>query len=117
MAQRYLTFVLTIIAVELGWIGVNLASRPVSAQAAATPVIIRGVELTGTRPFLPVAIVGGYRVPAIDRAVVNVESPRPLQIEAASALPMRAVAPVFIETERPLKVESVPYAGAPRPGE
>ena len=54
----------TVIAVELAWIGVTQSARPVSAQAAATPVIIRGVELADQRAYLPVGIVGAYqRVP------------------------------------------------------
>jgi len=89
--DRYLKAILTIIAIELGWIGLSHTAIPVAAQAAATPVIIRGIELS--------------------------DSYRPLRIEAATALRVQVVTPVKVETDRPLKVESVPFTPSQRPGE
>ena len=40
--DRYVKTVLTIIALELFWIGVKDLATPVTAQAALTPVVIRG---------------------------------------------------------------------------
>jgi hypothetical protein len=77
-ADRYLKAVLTIIALELGWIALTHGAQPVIAQAAATRVVITGAEV-------------------------------PLDV--------RTVSPVKIESDRPIKVESVPYTPAQRPGE
>src|SRR5262245_22942489 len=55
LMNRYLHAVLTIIAVELGWIALNHSGVPVSAQQKATPVIITGVELPRDYSF-PVAL-------------------------------------------------------------
>src|SRR3954463_16652769 len=64
MADRYLRIVLTIIAVELGWLGVKdvvPASVAAQAQPAATRVVITGVDLPARTQFLPVAVTGGVR--------------------------------------------------------
>ena len=121
-ADRYLRIVLTVIALELGWIAVKDVAVPVSAQqqAAPTPVIIRGVDLTPGKPSsLPVTLVGST-------ATVRVASERPLQIEAPRPLPVdvpqpvriQADRPIVVETapERPLLIKTVPAVGAPRPG-
>ena len=43
--DRYTKLILTVIALELGWIAINGTGVPVLAQRSeATPVIIRGVE-------------------------------------------------------------------------
>src|SRR5262245_35093474 len=50
-ADRYIKIILTIIALELGWLALKDTAVPVSAQQqqqqrdVATPVVIRGVEL------------------------------------------------------------------------
>ena len=54
-ANRYLNTVLTIIAVELGWLAISHLGVPVSAQQAATRVVITGVELNPDES-LPVAL-------------------------------------------------------------
>jgi hypothetical protein len=126
MRDRYLKVILTIIAVELGWIALNQVTSPVGAQAAATPVVIRGIELNpglGDNPagFLPVAVVGGYR--QIPGTAVN--QLQRVQVSVPTAVDVRTIAPVKIETDRPikieadraLKVESVPYTPAQKPGE
>ena len=92
MADRYLKFVLTLIALELLWLSLNGASRPLSAQAAAMPVVITGVRLeTGDGGVLPVAV----------RGTVTIAQDGPLKIEA----------------DRPLPVETVPFTPSVRPGQ
>ena len=114
MADRYLKVILTIIALELGFIAVNQVATPASAQANGqarpaaapqlTPVVIRGVDLGGdaTRNVLPIAI-------ARSSGPVRIEADRPIKIEADR--------PIRVEAERPLKVESVPYTPSRQPGE
>lgn len=54
-ANRYLNTVLTIIAVELGWLAISHLGVPVSAQQAPTRVVITGVELNSDE-LLPVVL-------------------------------------------------------------
>ena len=54
-ANRYLNTVLTIIAVELGWLTISHVGVPVSAQQAPTRVVITGVELNSDE-LLPVVL-------------------------------------------------------------
>ena len=59
--DRYVKTVLTIIALELFWIGVKDVAPPVTAQAqpAPTPVVIRGIQLPpSSNEYLPVGVVG-----------------------------------------------------------
>jgi hypothetical protein len=53
--NRYLNVVLTVIAIELGWIGLNHVGTPVSAQQAPQPVVITGVQMPQTE-MLPVVL-------------------------------------------------------------
>ena len=73
--DRYVKIILTVIAVELLWIGLKDGATPVVAQAqrAPTPVVITGIELSGPEAgFLPVAVVGSYRrIPAASRDAVD----------------------------------------------
>ena len=79
-ADRYLKVILSIIAIELLWIGVNQTAPAVSAQGAVTPVVIRGIELTGGDGFLPVGIAGWYRsVPIGNRTALL--QPMPLSVD------------------------------------
>jgi hypothetical protein len=122
MADRYLKIVLTLIAIELGWIAVNQTMPRVQAQAqpAPTPVVIRGIDLQGAR-LLPVALVGTYRqVPPeyaqiLERPTVAVQG----VVSVNAAAPVRIITdrPIKVEADRPLKVESVPYTPAQKPGE
>ncbi len=99
--DRYVKTVLTIIALELFWIGVKDMATPVTAQAALTPVVIRGVQLpTGSNEYLPVGIVG---------QPVRIDAVRPIKIEADR--------PIKIEADRALKVENIGYTPAKNPGE
>jgi hypothetical protein len=117
MNDPYLKVILTVIALELGWIACSSATAPVSAQPQVQPqpVIITGINLPANRAFLPVGLVGAYRqIPQelqrqIERVVVNVDTQRPLRVET--------VGPVKVEADRPLLVESVKYTPGQKPGE
>jgi hypothetical protein len=123
--DRYVKVVLTVIALELFWIGIKDTAPPVSAQAqAATPVVIRGIEVGGPEAgFLPVAVVGGYRqIPsrareAVDRLTTEITADRAIRVEADRPLDVTVQGTVRVEAERPLRIESVPYTPAQRPGD
>ena len=68
--NRYRNALLTIIALELGWIALTHTGTPVSAQQAPTRVVITGVDM---RPAdtVPVAVQG----------LVKIEADRPLRIQ------------------------------------
>ena len=101
MSDRYLRIVLTVIALELFWIGVKDFATPVTAQAALTPVVIRSIQLPpGSQEYLPVGVVG---------QPVRVDTVRPVKIEADR--------PIKIEADRALKVENVGYTPSKNPGE
>jgi hypothetical protein len=108
--DRYLKIVLTIIAIQLFWIGIRDFATPVTAQQAVTPVVIRGVEMGDTDRGLPVIVAGA-------RAPLPVETRGTVMIEAGQPITIRADRPIKIEVDQPLKVESVPYVPSPRPGE
>jgi hypothetical protein len=118
MTDRYLRIVLTVIAVELGWLAINQQAAPVAAQAQAqapapTPVIIRGIDMqymsTG-RDALPISVVSA-------RAPVKVEADRPIPIETPRPIRVEAMGAVRIFSDQVLKVENVGYTPARRPGE
>jgi hypothetical protein len=122
--DRYLRVILTLIAVELLWLGLKDQAQVVSAQAAqAAPmrVVIAGVDLDPTGGFLPVAIAGSFRqFPGAYRAVLEplqVRVSGPVPIEARTPPKIEADRPLKIESDRPLRVESVPYTPGVRPGE
>jgi hypothetical protein len=69
-ANRYRDAVLTIIALELGWIALTHTGTPVSAQQAPTRVVIAGVDMRPT-DAVPVAVQGP----------VKIEADRPLRIQ------------------------------------
>jgi len=130
MSDRYLRIVLTIIAVELGWIGVrDVVPSPVAAQAqpAATRVVITGVDLPARTQFLPVAVAGSVRgvnsPPWASPDVLRVEpGERPLRVDAGErvlrvegSVNARIVEPIKIDTSQPLDVKGVVQTSA-RPG-
>ncbi len=122
--DRYLRIVLTVIAIELAWIGVKHVAPPVSAQAAPTPVVVTGFDLRDNAAYLPVAIIGSYRqIPVAARQslqplVARVEADRPIRIESLAPLRVDVVSPVTVQTDgKPLKVESVPYTPGRTPGD
>jgi hypothetical protein len=114
MADRYTKIVLTVIAVELGWLALSQHAQPVAAQAQApTPVIIRGVDVAyrgSGRDALPIAIVES-------RDTVTVDAIRPLPVEAPRPLRVEAAGTVRITSDQVLKVENVGYTPTRRPGE
>lgn len=103
--DRYVKIILTVIAIELFWIGVRDVAPPVSAQAQAqapepapTSVIIRGIDIDGQ-----------------DVNVLPVVAGRPLRVDDSRGIAVHGT--VTVEAQRPLPVESVPYSPARRPGE
>jgi hypothetical protein len=124
--DRYVKFILTVIALELLWMGLKDTASPVAAQAqrAPTPVVITGVELSGPEAgLLPVAVVGSYRrIPAAAREAVgplttDVTAERALRVETERPLDVTVQGTVRVMAERPLRVESVPYTPSKGPGE
>jgi hypothetical protein len=120
MSDRYLRIVLTVIALELGWIAIkDTAAVEVSAQQnqAATPVVIRGIELpcqggaiNCKEELLPVAIMRANNP-------LRVTADQPLQVDARGIVRIRADQPMIVETrDRPLLIQSVPAGTAARPG-
>jgi hypothetical protein len=123
MTDRYLKIVLTVIALELGWIGINQMTPRVEAQAA-TPVIIKGIDLDmreGNTSALPIAIVGQYRqVPApltrlLDRPAVTVANT--VDVRASTPLKIEADRPIKIVADSVIRVENVGYTPGQKPGE
>src|SRR5262245_61858189 len=98
--DRYLKFILTIIAVELLWLGLKDLAPSVAAQAqpqpraqaemAPAPVIITGIRLTDDRyrDALPMAVVGNLTVGLVPQTLVRIQSDRPLKVEADQPLPV-----------------------------
>jgi hypothetical protein len=122
-ADRYLKAILTVIALELGWIALQQTGSPVSAQQAATPVVLTGIELQEQTDYMPVSILGQARsIPAplagrfrpLDTAIRNEQS---IPVSVPLPIDVRTVGTIRIDTSRPLKVENVGYTPAPRPGE
>lgn len=72
-ANRYLNVVLTVIAIELGWIGLAHIGTPVAAQQTAMPVIITGVQMPQA-DMLPV-VLRRADVP------IRIDASQPLRIQ------------------------------------
>ena len=109
--DRYTKLLLTLIVLELGWIGASNMGVRVSAQRAEpTPVVIRGVEgPPGKEVFIPVSVVGS--------TVLRVESARPLEIMARQPVKIEADQPIPVETgDEPLLIRTVSDPPAIRPG-
>jgi len=88
------------------------------------PVVIRGIEVSGPEAgFLPVAVVGGYRqIPsrardAVERLNTEISTDRALRVESERPLEVTVQGTVLVEAQRPLRVESIPYTPAQRPGD
>ena len=112
MPDRYLRIVLTVIAIELAWMGMkDVIPTAVEAQAGATRVVITGVDLPNRTQFLPVAVAGTVRGTTTPPwATLDV-----LRTDIGT-INARIVDPIRIDTTRPLDVKSVMATGAPRPG-
>jgi len=126
-ADRYLRFILTIIAVELLWLGLKGAAVPALAQQKPEPidVVITGVRI-GKQEYttLPVAVAGGIRpnsipsyreLPNLQPASVRVSDP--VQIDTRQPLGITiANQPVTVQTGvKPLAVDAI-FKTGPTPG-
>lgn len=126
--SRYLNAVLTLIAVELGFIALSHSGVPVSAQARPTqvvitgvdmqrnatlPVSVRGVDLIDRKAYLPVALYGQVDAPpeTANFQPVEMRAMTPIRVEG----PVRIEGPVRVEADPPLKVQ-IPVVTSPRPG-
>jgi hypothetical protein len=123
-ADRYLKAVLTLIALELGWIALTLSGSPVSAQQQpqqGTPVVITGIALQQSSDYLPVGVLGQVRnAPAAFQPIAaTIRNDRTNAVPVSLPLPLdvRAVGAIRIDSDRPIKVENVGYTPAQRPGE
>jgi hypothetical protein len=109
--DRYTKLILTVIALELGWIAINGTGVPLLAQRSeATPVVIRGVEgPPGKQPLIPVTVMGS--------TILRVESERPLEVISSRPLKIEADRPIPVETgNEPLLIRTVSDPPANRPG-
>jgi len=120
-ANRYLNVLLTIIAVELGWIALTHTGVPVSAQQRAQPVVITGVELPRNEP-LPVSLHGielrdrnAFVPVAVLGQVADNAGFRPLDIRSTTAIKIDTDRPLRVEADPPLKVQ-IPVVTSPVPG-
>lgn len=129
MSDRYLRIVLTVIAVELFWIGIKDLGTPAAAQAAPvaqaapaaqpappqpTRVIVTGIDLDPARMAQDPA---RRALPVYATQTVKVDSDRPLPVVGAAPFTVRTDRPLQIEAARPLPVEAVPYTPGRTPGE
>ena len=117
-SDRYLKVILTIIALELGWMALTHSATPVTAQAAPTRVVITDVEIGTNRGYLPVAVLGQMGstdrwFQPIDTTVRNERVP----VSIGQPVDVRPIGAIKIEADKPLKVENVGYTPAQRPGE
>jgi hypothetical protein len=113
----YFKMILTVIAIELGWLGAKELATPVTAQQAATPVVITGIQVNqndGTH--LPVVVLGSERqvppalTPTVQPLVTRLTMPaQPLKVEIDR--------PVKVEADKPLRVDQIRYTPGDRPGE
>jgi hypothetical protein len=123
-ADRYLKFILTVIAIELLWLGLNEAAPRVTAQQKpeATPVVITGVRIGGQEyTTIPVALtgsmrpnsIGGHReLPNLQPASIRVSDP--IQIDTRQ--PLTVAQPVTVQTgTKPLAVDAI-FKTGPAPG-
>jgi len=115
MADRYLRIVLTVIAIELAWIGLRDTSVHVSAQQneRLTPVVIRGIEI----PCDGSPNCRENSLPVRANSPIRIVADGPLPVDARGIVRIRTDQPMIVETrERPLLIQSVPAGTAPRPG-
>jgi hypothetical protein len=114
--DRYLELILTIIALELLWLGVKDTATVVAAQAAATRVVIAGIEVDtagGRLPFVPVGIAGSF--PNVPPAAAF--ALRPLTARVEGEVTVQSRRPLKVEADKPLPVLNAGYVPSPAPGE
>jgi hypothetical protein len=117
-SDRYFKGILTIIALELGWLAFAQSATPVTAQPAPTRVVITDVEIGANRGYLPVAVLGQVGSPdrrfqPLDTTIRNDR----VAVSVGQPVDVRPVGVIKIEADRPLLVENVGYKPAQRPGE
>ena len=120
--SRYLNAVLSLIAVELGFMALNHSGVPVSAQTQATrvvitgvdmqrnatlPISVRGIDLIDRKAYLPVGLYGQLDAPP------DTAGFRPIETRAMTAIKIEGA--VRVEADPPLKVQ-IPVVTSPRPG-
>ena len=123
-ADRYLKFILTVIALELLWLGLNEAAPRVGAQQKSEPmaVVITGIRVGGQEyTTLPVALtgsvrpnsIGGHReLPNLQPASIRVSDPVQLDMRQ----PLTVAQPITVQTgTRPLAVDAI-FKTGPAPG-
>lgn len=129
-ADRYLKAILTVIALELFWLGVRDAS-PVLAQPKQEPmpVVIAGVRI-GTQVYstLPVAVVGatrtatipaGRELPAVQPLGVQADIREPVAVQVGNQSLTVQVAnqPLTVQSGvQPIVVDVLPAKPSIRPG-
>jgi hypothetical protein len=121
MPDRYTKAVLTVIALELFWLGIRDVGTPVTAQSAAAPmpVVIRGVEIDKARFGDALPVYGRDPIAVVSARPLVVQADRPLPIISTAPVEIEATKPLVVETahNRPLLVQNVQATPAPRPGE
>lgn len=118
MKDRYLKIVLTVIALELGWLALTHGAQPVAAQRPQEPmpVVITGVRLTDATAYLPVGLMGQYRV----SPTASLTVPRVTVDTSQTPLRVDVPIPLMVQVEpgsKPIRTEAMPYTPAQRPGE
>ncbi len=126
--NRYLKFILTVIALELGWLVVRESAPPALAQQQPqqpAAVVITGFRIAGQDyPVLPVAVAGGLdSSSALRRDLpfvepLKVQMSDPVRLDARQQLTVQiGNQPLTVQTgTRPLSVESVPARPGLKPG-
>lgn len=107
--SRYLNAVLTIIALELGWLALTYSAAPVAAQPAPTRVVIAGVDLPRDQ-MLPILLRGSELSSGLPVAAVG-----QVEIHAASPIRIEAARPLPVEAPNPIPVR-IPVSTSPVPG-
>jgi hypothetical protein len=131
MPDRYLKIVLTVIALELFWLGIKDIGTPAAAQvtkaaaqpAEPMPVVIKAIDITDperiaadpTRSTMPVYAT--REMPVYSSRTLKIDADRPLAIVGAAPLKVQADKPLPVEADKPLPVESAPYKPGRTPGE
>ena len=64
MSDRYLRFLLSVIALELLWLALG-GPMPISAQRETIPVVITGIRLDASSDVMPVAVQGTVVVESV----------------------------------------------------
>jgi hypothetical protein len=116
MSDRYLKAILTVIALELLWIGAKDAGTPLGAQAQPAPAAAAQPAPAAAASPMPV-VIKAIEIDAPTRGALPVFSALPLGVEVSGPVKIEADQPIRVEVERPLPVKSVPYEPARTPGE